>query len=61
MSAIAAQELATVLSGLESAKAELDALRPLPEYTLASLRDKLALEWTYNSNAIEHLLAHSPC
>jgi Fic family protein len=53
MSAIAAQELATVLSGLESAKAELDALRPLPEYTLASLRDKLALEWTYNSNAIE--------
>ena len=31
----------------------LDAKRPLPEYTLRSLREKLFLEWTYNSNAIE--------
>lgn len=34
-------------------KAKLDALRPLPIYTLKSLREKLFLEWTYNTNAIE--------
>ena len=34
-------------------KALLDANRPLPKYTLTSLREKLLLEWTYNSNAIE--------
>ncbi|GAA0437445.1 Fic family protein [Lentibacillus halophilus] len=34
-------------------KARLDANRPLPTYTLNSLREKLWLEWTYNSNAIE--------
>lgn len=34
-------------------KAKLDVLRPLPAYTLKSLREKLFLEWTYNSNAIE--------
>ena len=34
-------------------KAQLDAARPLPIYTLKSLREKLFLEWTYNSNAIE--------
>src|SRR5690625_2100711 len=31
----------------------LDAKRPLPKYTLKSLREKLLLEWTYHSNAIE--------
>ena len=31
----------------------LDTKRPLPTYTLKSLREKLLLEWTYNSNAIE--------
>lgn len=34
-------------------KQQLDAKRPLPKYTLQSLREKLFLEWTYNSNAIE--------
>lgn len=34
-------------------KAMLDANLPLPKYTLNSLREKLLLEWTYNSNAIE--------
>ncbi|MFD2762419.1 Fic family protein [Lentibacillus juripiscarius] len=34
-------------------KDHLDAKRPLPTYTLSSLREKLLLEWTYNSNAIE--------
>lgn len=43
-------------SKLDSAaklKAQLDALRPLPEHSVASLHDKIALEWTYHSNAIE--------
>ena len=31
----------------------LDTKRPLPTYTLKSLREKLLLEWTYHSNAIE--------
>src|SRR5690625_4900170 len=31
----------------------LDENRPLSKYTLASLQEKLLLEWTYNSNAIE--------
>lgn len=34
-------------------KQQLDLHRPLPTYTLQSLREKLFLEWTYNSNAIE--------
>lgn len=34
-------------------KARLDAKRPFPKYTLKSLREKLMLEWTYNTNAIE--------
>lgn len=34
-------------------KQQLEANNPLPKYTLQSLREKLFLEWTYNSNAIE--------
>lgn len=34
-------------------KTALDSARPLPLHTVASLRDKLNLEWTYHSNAIE--------
>ncbi|GMQ57733.1 Fic family protein [Vallitalea sediminicola] len=34
-------------------KEKLDTLRPLPSYTVQSIRDKLLLDWTYNSNAIE--------
>jgi Fic family protein len=45
--------LERVLSAVDSDKAKLDAARPLPPHTLASLREKLMLEWTYHSNAIE--------
>lgn len=38
---------------IDKKKALLDSKRPLPEYTVKSLREKLLLEWTYNSNAIE--------
>ncbi len=41
------------LCSLDSVKSELDSMRPLPPNTVASLREKLSLEWTYNSNAIE--------
>jgi Fic family protein len=34
-------------------KEQLDTSRPLPKYALKSLREKLFLEWTYNTNAIE--------
>src|SRR5690625_197058 len=43
----------TMLEVINEKKAELDKLRPLPKYTLKSLREKLFLEWTYNTNAIE--------
>lgn len=42
-----------MLERVDALKAALDLARPLPQYTLASVRDKLALEWTYHSNAIE--------
>src|SRR3989344_5128364 len=31
----------------------LDALRPIPKFSLEKLRERFELEWTYNSNAIE--------
>ena len=46
-------DLKAKLSVVDEAKAELDSLRPLPVNSVASLREKLFLEWTYNSNAIE--------
>ncbi|QXM05505.1 Fic family protein [Crassaminicella indica] len=38
---------------IEEKKKLLDSHRPLPEYTVKSIRESLLLEWTYNSNAIE--------
>jgi Fic family protein len=38
---------------IDEKKAILDSKRPLPEYTVKSIRENLLLEWTYNSNAIE--------
>lgn len=38
---------------IDQKKSLLDSKRPLPKYTVKSLREKLFLEWTYNSNAIE--------
>ena len=42
-----------VFEQIDQKKQQLDAKRPLPKYTVQSLRAKLFLEWTYNSNAIE--------
>lgn len=47
------RELKRRLQAVDDDKAKLDAARPLPPHTVASLRDKLTLEWTYHSNAIE--------
>lgn len=41
------------LALIDEYKAKLDAARPLPKNTVASLREKIALDWTYHSNAIE--------
>lgn len=38
---------------IDDKKTLLDSKGPLPEYTVKSIREKLLLEWTYNSNAIE--------
>ncbi|NIE56990.1 MULTISPECIES: Fic family protein [unclassified Burkholderia] len=45
--------ISLLLEAVDADKAKLDAARPLPPHTLASLREKLMLEWTYHSNAIE--------
>jgi Fic family protein len=42
-----------LLATIDADKATLDRARPLPTHTVASLREKLMLEWTYHSNAIE--------
>ncbi|MBL4935540.1 Fic family protein [Clostridium sp. YIM B02515] len=38
---------------IDRKKLLLDSKRPLPQYTIKSIREQLNLEWTYNSNAIE--------
>jgi Fic family protein len=42
-----------MFEAIDLKKVQLDSSRPLPKYTLKSLREKLFLEWTYNTNAIE--------
>lgn len=42
-----------LLFRLTQKKAQLDALRPLPAGAVSRLNQQLAVEWTYNSNAIE--------
>jgi Fic family protein len=46
-------QIAALLNTIDADKATLDAARPLPPHTVASLREKLMLKWTYHSNAIE--------
>ncbi len=38
---------------IQKKKKQLDQLRPIPTVVLEKLKKQLALEWTYNSNAIE--------
>lgn len=38
---------------IDKKKLLLDSMRPLPKQTLSSLREKMILEWTYHTNAIE--------
>ncbi len=47
------EEIKVQLSRLESKKKELDTHRPLPSFIVEKIKANLALEWTYNSNAIE--------
>jgi Fic family protein len=46
-------DLHDLLRQVDLRRAELDSHRPLPTGTAASLGEKLALDWTYHSNAIE--------
>ncbi|MFA7540279.1 MAG: hypothetical protein WCY52_07415, partial [Sphaerochaetaceae bacterium] len=38
---------------IDSLKESIDGYRPFPKETTKSLHEKLVVEWTYNSNAIE--------
>ena len=42
-----------LLARLDGKKAQLDALRPLPQAAVRRLHEQLTVEWIYNSNAIE--------
>jgi Fic family protein len=42
-----------ILERIETKKQQLAKLRPLPQAALKRLKSELAIEWTYNSNAIE--------
>ena len=42
-----------MLKRIDEKKKMIEEKRPLPKNTLKSIREKLFLEWTYNSNAIE--------
>lgn len=42
-----------ILKQIDEKKALLDSKKPFPRHTLKSLREKLLVEWTYHSNAIE--------
>jgi len=42
-----------ILQRVAEKKAQLDAVRPLPNVVLQNLRESFSLEWTYNSNSIE--------
>jgi Fic family protein len=44
---------ARLLERISQKKSQLDALHPLPPTVLAKLQEVVAVEWTYNSNAIE--------
>lgn len=45
--------LAEKIALLDRLKTKIDQKRPIAQNSLKSLRDKLALEWTYHSNGIE--------
>ena len=42
-----------MLNDILKKKEQLDVASPIPKHTLRTLQEKLFLEWTYNSNAIE--------
>ena len=42
-----------LLNQIDAKKVMIDSKKPFPPHTLASLREKLLVEWTYHSNAIE--------
>ncbi|MEN9599871.1 MAG: hypothetical protein RL596_2190 [Bacteroidota bacterium] len=46
-------KLAPFIQRIEGKKASLDRMRPLPASILARIEETIAVEWTFNSNAIE--------
>ncbi|MCU7694544.1 Fic family protein [Haoranjiania flava] len=46
-------DLDKTLQRIDGKKNQLDKLRPLPAVAVNKIKESLAIEWTYNSNAIE--------
>lgn len=46
-------DLQTIIIEVEQLKRELEALRPLTHTAELRFRQKISLDWTFNSNAIE--------
>jgi Fic family protein len=46
-------KLSPFIKRVEEKKVALDKMRPLPSAVLARIEESIAVEWTYNSNAIE--------
>lgn len=46
-------DLEKTLQRIDEKKKQLDKLRPLPAVAVNKIKESLAIEWTYNSNAIE--------
>ena len=44
---------AEIIHRIETKKAQLDEVRPIPSYLLNKLKEQIHIEWSYNSNAIE--------
>lgn len=53
LSDIKMEKINTLFQRLKKKKEQLNLFRPLPKSVLKKLQEGLALEWTYNSNAIE--------
>jgi Fic family protein len=47
------EQIAETLQRIDAQKAQLDSLRPIPNYALRNLQESFVVEWTYNSNSIE--------
>ena len=46
-------DMSNFLSTIDNIQKDIDAFRPFPKTSIAAWQERLRIEWTYNSNAIE--------